>query len=442
MIIKACGIRRLATISWGVAVCCALTGAEPATPAPAVKPFKIIAVSDGTVTTHELKSGDFILGITDLAGGIINKVYMPGLKADIMGKQTDMYGRAGQVAIRDRSHGGRYNPTQAGFNETLGTQCAITTKPDRLIVEPHGMALWHGDGEYDFSRWENIGPDPYKNDGGNSDEDGLEEENLSVVINGITYTKQEAEVYSEFDYACVYDNVMGKYGITTSAIHHYFEIRFIRPPGHCINQHRTGTRLFNGKQLSKDLSKKAPEGVHPGTDQDMNDLIAVWSLRNDRKIWTPKFVHVRKADGTWAVQKAEADISEDSDNRIFINADSDQPDQGEALALYRPKTAINDDAIIGINEKTGDIVYKDDRIMDKRHGFNITHDLFRTRSMCKYGFGAHLGGMINRTKLSPGVYEAFRSEYYILYGTPQQIKTAVAQIDKIPPVPDKKAFPH
>ena len=74
--------------------------------------FDIISESDPRVTTHHLKSGSsgFQIGITSNGGGVINEVIIPGL-GDIMGPASDMYGRAGQVAIRDASHGGRYNPT-------------------------------------------------------------------------------------------------------------------------------------------------------------------------------------------------------------------------------------------------------------------------------------------------------------------------------------------
>ena len=189
------------------------------------KPFQIIAPSDPRVTTHRLRSGDLVIGLTDNGGGVINEVNIPGL-GDIMDKATDMYGRAGQVAIRDDSHGGRYNPTQAGFWETLGTQCQITHTEDKLVVEPRGMALWHGDRKYDFAEWENIGPDPYPEDNGHGDLDGLDERDLPG--------KQATEVYSEFDYYGIYENVMGQHGITTPAVYHYFEIRFIRPPGPCL----------------------------------------------------------------------------------------------------------------------------------------------------------------------------------------------------------------
>ncbi len=380
------------------------------------KPFRIIAPSNPRITTHQLKSGDLTIGLTDNGGGVINQVIIPGL-GDIMDQATDMYGRAGQVAIRDASHGGRYNPTQAGFNERLGTQCEIIQANDRLVVKPRGMALWHGDRQYDFTQWENIGNDPYGNDGGNSDVDGLDEAKLAG--------KQKTEVYSEFDYYGVYENYMGKHGICTPAIRHYFEIRFIRPPGHTLKQFRKGTKLWNSDALQEDISKSAPEGIHAGTDKDLNELKAVWSLRHDRSKWTYKFVHFRKKDGTWAVEKAtgpvSGNITKAGGTTAFVIADSSDPAEGIALGLYRPESDINLNTIIGINEETGSIVYKDNRTED----ISVIATSKRTPVMSKYGFSGTFSGMINRTRLQPGIYEAFRSEFYILSGTPQEIMETI-----------------
>lgn len=384
------------------------------------KPFKIIAESNSRVTTHQLKSGDMTIGLTDNGGGVINEVSLPGL-GDIMDKATDMYGRSGQVAIRDASHGGRYNPTQAGFYETLGTQCRITKTEDSLIVEPRGMALWHGDNKYDFSEWENVGPDPYRQDGGNSDRDGLDESDLPG--------KQETEVFSEFDYYGVYENYLGKHGIATPAVRHYFEIRFIRPPGHCINQFREGTPLWNEEMVKDDISRDAPEGVHAGTDKDLNNMLAVWSLRHDTKKWKYKFVHYRKKDGTWDVEDAKGPVTgnlqQKCDGTVFILADSDDPAKGTGLSLYRPKSDINTHTMIGVNEKSGEVVYKDNRT----DSVTVLVNASRTPVMCKYGFMGRFTGMINRTRLEPDVYEAFRSEYYILSGTPQEIMDAVRALE-------------
>ncbi|RMD81131.1 MAG: hypothetical protein D6820_05645 [Lentisphaerae bacterium] len=392
------------------------------------KEFKIIAVSDPAQTTHYLKSGTFTLGITDNGGGVINYLALPGV-GDIMDVEADKYGRAGQIAIRDRAHGGVYNPTQSGFNETLGTQCEIIQVPDMLIVKPRPMALWHGDGKYDFTEWENIGPDPYKNDGGHKDQDGLDESNLPG--------KQATEVFSEFDYFGIYQNLYGKFGLKTPVIRHYLEIRFIRPPGHCLKQFRDGTRRFNAKALSPDISERFPQGSFPGTASDLNGFIAVWSLRHDLAKWDAQVVYYRKSDGTWNMMKAEKKFRRgpqrltEPDNTAVIVADSSDPNRGRALGLYRPRSDINTFFMIGRNEQTGKIVYRDTRCKRPAHGTKLLYHYKRIPTMSKYGFLTLAEGMINRTRLPEHVYEAFRSEYFILSGTPKEIQAAIRQIDTV-----------
>ena len=387
--------------------------------------FEIISESNPRITTHHLTSGSsgFQIGITSNAGGVINEVIIPGL-GDIMDKEADLYGRAGQVAIRDASHGGRYNPTQAGFNETLGSKCEITQSSDykTLVVEPRPLALWHGDGQYDFTRWENVGADPYKTDGGNTDEDGLDEEDLPG--------KQLDEVRSEFDYYGTYEDLSGKNGIDIAIIRHYYQISFIRPPGHCINQHRAGTKLWNANAAQPDISRNAPDGVHQGSDKDMNRMTSVWSLRHDRDKWTPTYTYYRKTNGQWEtlimddVGKTDDEFP-NGDHTLFINAESNIETEGRALAIYRPKTDINRNMIIGLNETDGSISYKDNRAVKDV----IQYSPKRIASMSKYGFVNIIRGMINRTRLDSNTYEAFRNEVYILYGTPQEIMDAIALLD-------------
>jgi len=91
----------------------------------------IIVPSDPSVTTDTLRSGELVLGINSNGGGVINYLYLPGT-GNIFGPQSVKYGRSGQSAMRDALHGGRYNPTQAGFNETLGTPCTVKKGIDPL----------------------------------------------------------------------------------------------------------------------------------------------------------------------------------------------------------------------------------------------------------------------------------------------------------------------
>ena len=386
--------------------------------------FKIIAHSDNRITTHKLKSGPtgFEIGITSNGGGVINFVNFPGI-GDIMKLASDRYGRAGQLAFRDTSHGGSYNPTQAGYNEDIGTRCQVIKEGKKLIVPQRGMALWFGDKRNDFTQWENIGSDSYDNDGGNSDTDGLDESNLEG--------KQETEVFSEFDYYGVYEDVYGQNDISIGAIRHYFEVSFIREPGHCLNQFRAGTPLYNANALRNDISKKFPVGKHPGTDKDMNGVTAVWSLRNDVARWNFTHVYFRTTTGQWNIFEADVNVPSNSDHQIMILAESNNPNTGRAYCLYKPNTEINNFPIIGVNENTGTIAYKDERIFLSNEGTKMSYSKFRAPAMSKYGFSNKFSGLINRTRLDANIFEAYRGEYYIFYGTPQQIMDNISKIENL-----------
>lgn len=385
--------------------------------------FKIIAKSNPRVTTDTLTSGDLTIGINRNGGGAINQVIIPGI-GDIMQEQADKYGRCGQSSIRDRGHGKRYNPTQAGFNETLGTKCKITQSSDKkvLTVESRPVTLWHGDGKYDFTRWENIGKDPYNNDGGNSDEDGLDEETLPG--------KQASEVKSEFNFYGTYENIKGKYGIKTAAIRHYFEYRFIRPPGHAIKQHRRGTKLFDPSQLVDDISVQHPSGTFKATDKDMSKLMPAWAVRYDIDTWDPGFRYIKPKGKLWELMNRNNPIRRrrnEGFKQAFIISSSQDVNKGKAIGLYKPYSDINKFRIIGVNESDGSISYKDNRTLGR--GSLLLDNARRISTMSVSGFQDEQVGLINRNRLPKNIYEAVRAEVYLFYGTPKEIMDAIADLD-------------
>jgi hypothetical protein len=381
-----------------------------------------IALSDARLTTHTLSSGNVTLGISAAGGGYINMVNLPG-KGDIMDIASDMYGRGGQSAMRDQLRSGRYNPTQAGFNEPLGTPSEILAYPDSLIIKARPCALWHGDGQYDYIRWENIGADPYQGDGGNSDVDGIEEESLEG--------KQLTEVTSEFDYYGIYENFKGKNGVAIPCFRHYYEYRFIRPPGHCLSQFGQGTPAYNPDKLIGDLSTSEPAGTHAATAEDISYLIKVWSLRNDISKWDPPYRHLINSEGAWVLQERDGDMPDgkvSGDDALYqplvIIGESADPDSGLALGLYRPESDINTYVAAGIHEANGRVAYQDDRRMEVR----ILEQPRRIGTMAKYGFYLKANGLLNRNRTDSGIYEMVRSEFYLLVGTPMEIFEAASKI--------------
>ncbi len=398
---------------------------------------QVIAPSDSRITTHTLSSGNITLGISSDGGGYINMLKLPG-KGDIMGFATDRYGRGGQSAMRDRLHGGRYNPTQAGFHETLGTPSLITVNPDSLVINPRMCSLWHGDGKYDYTRWENIGADPYLNDGNNSDIDNVDEENLEG--------KQLTEVGSEFDYYGIYENYMGQDGVSIPCIRHYYEYRFIREPGHCLSQFGPGTAIYSESQIVSDISRLFPDGKHTATATDISGLIKVWSLRHDRALWEPPYRHMISAQGNWVLQNRTDDLASGGVHGqgatyqpLVIISDSPDRDKGVALGLYRPESEINNFVIVGRADSSGVQVYKDDRT----NNVIILEQPARVPAMTKYGFLLDGTGMLSPARTDSGVHEVLRSEFFILVGTPDEIFEAANKIHEltlIPPPVDQWNF--
>ncbi len=134
-----------------------------------------------------------------------------------MGPTTKQFGGGGQSAFLDFLHGNRYNPTQAGFANSAGTECNVTsgttsygkttlTIPRRTvclytmasITNANGTATIPG---YDFTQWENLANDKHDEDGGNTDVDAVVEQNLQ--------NKQADELTSEFDFYGTYTDMVG-----------------------------------------------------------------------------------------------------------------------------------------------------------------------------------------------------------------------------------------
>ncbi|RXP46221.1 T9SS C-terminal target domain-containing protein [Lutibacter sp. HS1-25] len=400
--------------------------------------FEIIAdnVSKRRAITDTIQSGNFTLGVNSNGGGYITEVSIPGI-GNTMGIQAQRYGRGGQSSIRDLSRGGQYNPTQAGFSDEGGTVCEVVKTNGKIVVPSRGCALYNGDGQFDYTRWENIVSDHPNIVDNNNDQDNIEEENLSVTINGITYTQQAAEVYSDFDFYCEYENIKNTANLSIPAIRHYLEYRFVRSstlPNSPMNQFNIPALTAVGKwspdKLPTDISTQFPEGIYPGSTTNLNYVSYSWSIRTDVAIWNPIYRYAQKNDNSWEIVQRQGTFNGDISNYKlrFIVADSNNENSGHALGFYLPDTTINTFDVVGINESDGSEAYSDDRTTE-----NFYLDIpYRTPSMSWIGFRKRFKGLIDKSILSatnPGVYEKFRQESILLYGTPAQIKTAFTQLD-------------
>lgn len=390
--------------------------------------FKIAVqqpLANADITTHEIQSGDVVLGVSEYGGGYINKLYIPGI-GDILGRHAARYGRGGQTSIRDRLHYGKYNPTQAGFSDRAGTHCVVLKKSSELlIVPPRPCALWHGDSKYDFIEWENLAADPYTRDKGFSDSDLIDEKNLPA--------RQETEITSEFDFTASYENAKDDVKVKIPAFRFQYEYRFIRKPGHGIRQFSSQTSSYDHSAEVTDISNKKPKGIHPSTESSLTGVTLSSTLRGDKSIWDPSIIYSVDRTGKLVVTPDKKGFRNVYyKNRQMLNeplvifSKSKDHNQGPAIGFFQPRSHINVYSITGRSLKGDYTTYEDDRIEKSQMLGNTA----RTSGMWLLGARTDFTGLLDTTLTPEGVYETVRGESYILVGTPEEIVLAAQGISQ------------
>jgi len=234
-----------------------------------------------------------------------------------------------------------------------------------------------------------------------------------------------------------YNNRTG--GIEISCIRHYFEWRYFRPPGHCINQFRPGLDIYKSASIHPDISEKFPPGKHKAEPFDMSYYKCVWTLRHDIEKWDPDYLFVKNTNENWIIRNREdkyykSILNEQGEwvwpNSLIIISDSDNPDTDNALGLYMPHSEFNKNETIGVNQTTGLIAYKDNR----RQSINASEVPRRIPTMSKFGFVSYTNGILNRNRLPEDIYEAYRFDVFILKGSPNEIWETVQKIENLEPI--------
>lgn len=418
--------------------------------------FVVARTSDPTVVTHTVSSGALQLGLSSNGGGYIAQITLP-TGTSIMGPASARYGRGGQSAIRDIVHSNKYNPTQAGFTGIAGTVCDIVTATGSAVIVARPACLFNGDGEYDFTRWENLASDGYETDGGNTDTDGLVEELANLP------GKQAVEITSEFDYYGTYVDYKGRTTgnfvngsdiINTPCIRHYFEYRYTRFPGHAISQHYNPTQ-YDSSITVNDIATSIT-GVQPFRKHDMGILKMHWALRIDRN-WVPQYRWIVDATGNlqsearndqnvkWTstykaaqiarLQNAEvANLNATATQRmsLIILSPSANADTTGAIGIYLPATQVNQQSIVGYTASNDNITYLEDRRLMTTNW----EQPVRTTDMQLFGFDVFHIGLMSPTSLQlekggTDNREKLRCEVYILYGSPNSILNNAKRISAL-----------
>ncbi|TSA37552.1 MAG: hypothetical protein D4R65_00385 [Verrucomicrobiaceae bacterium] len=400
---------------------------------PAAGPSPVVKPSDPFAVTHKFMIGEITIGVSDLGGGYLNFIDLGDGKNIVSGN----YGRGWQGSVRDQLHGGRYNPTQAGFRDDVGAPVTVVATEHSIKIPKFNLPLY-GDPVFDFTEHEDIAPDfkGYK-DNGNSDTDGIEESNLT----------QDDEVRSEFDFEGIYEDATDLAGGKIPVLRFYSLYTYARPPA-AIRQFGKTALLSDGKPVINETARvkdvsPAMTGNQPAADDDLSGVIftaygarlladsgytvPMWREKETWKI-LPELESGRGKEMEFCLPgPAEAGKSPPvtMDSEFLVLAKGNDPANSPAIALYSPSSDINTNQILGLDKATGRVIYKEDRRTQGKILFSRAIPAqvdMRNRYF--------LTGMLAPGHGKPNVLEALQNETFILFGTPDQILKAVEALKK------------
>lgn len=393
----------------------------------------IVQPSDPFAMTHKFKIGEITIGVSDLGGGYLNYVDVGDGKNIVSAN----YGRGWQGSVRDQLHGGRYNPTQAGFRDDVGAPVKVIAGEHSLKIPKFNLPLY-GDPVCDFTEHEDLAPDfkGYK-DNGNSDTDGIGESSLT----------QDDEIRSEFDFEGVYEDATALAGGKIPVLRFYSLYTYARPPA-AIRQFGKKALLSDGKPVInetarvKDVSPAMP-GTQPATDDDLSGVIFTaygTRLLSDSGFTVPMW-HEK---GAWqSLPELESGRGKEMefrlpgpaaegksppvtmDSEFLVLARGNDPATSPAIALYSPSSDINTNQILGLDKSSGRIVYKEDR---RTQGKILFSHVIPAQVDVRNRY--FLTGLLAPGHGKSNVLEALQNETFILFGTPDQILEAIEALRK------------
>ncbi|SEE97057.1 hypothetical protein SAMN04488554_3985 [Ruania alba] len=460
--------------SAGVATASSARAVGPVPPATN-EGYPIIAPHDPTEVTRAITSRGATLGFSRHGGGYINSLDL----GDGVNLVAPGFGRGGQTAVRDGLHSRRFNPTQGGYRDGGGTPVDMSVTAsrsgpgERLEIPRFNLCLFVGDGQFNYNEHEDLYPkQPVYGPG---DTDGIDETGLS----------QDDECRSEYDFFGFVEDASSMAGSAGIPVFkHYTCVEYQRDPGppltvagqqpekySAIHQSGPGAVHRNGRPAideSNRITDIAPE-LFPGeeaTNTDMSGFFNRYSLRivhsagyhyglwidpagNWQSEWLEpgtgprqqRFREDRYYDLVpgGRIQGDGGAFQTPASEDLIIAATGEDPYDSLGVGIFFPQeSAYNANPIVGIDRKTGKVLYTDDRRMRTQghfHGglggggtktvqgatFESYYTMFRTTQ--------YLTGMF-----APGIHghadavERAQREVYLLIGTPEEIRAAADNI--------------
>jgi hypothetical protein len=453
--------------------------------------------SDPTSVTHWIKSGDARFGFSDRAGGYMSCLlrehtgrlpdHCGGLPGDPNLSASD-YGRGWQSAFRDGLHRGRHNPTQAGFDDSWGIPVSLSEGEScggsggRVYIAPFRMPIF-SNSKYDWVENEDICPDGYKEDRDETDRDGIDESGIS----------QLEEVRSEWVYTGYYEDVSDLIYANVAAMRHVYQTDFRYSPDAILQFGESGVMddekdPVNPKALWLDLApdEGAPEslkGPQVATLEDYGTPMfgysgrVRWSFGYNNVLWVNSAGEWQRDEVIECGNKVLVQYGEDKHRRLYegdpggmmggdpgdfagqtelplmllSSGGVEDVDTAEAIGLYMPENRCNTQSVVGVDKRTGEEVYTQDR--RTRVLFSANRKACRTgtedaerlvwkdpadhepnvyieNDQTNIAIRSYLTGMLNPDNAPEGVFERYRLDVTVLLGTPNEILAAVKQLER------------
>ena len=434
----------------GVGVCVARSSGDASLVIDGLglSPYEPIVYAPPNRATHWFTGPNGLrVGLGELSGGIFNEMYW-GASDPATGREINlipgMNGRAVNFAFRSKYHRGVWNPIQSGHWEEFGRPVDITIREGELGRRyewgPIAMPLWHGDGDYDFSQYEDLTYGyPYATQPAHRDADTLPEKGLS----------QADEIISDFDLSGFYEDV-SSVSPGVLALRIVQRADFVRLTDN-TRQFNARGRLIDGRTSVidpstwvEDISPLLP-GNQSSSETDMTQIPMIWSDRFDRQFGQMKWLWIwhPKAD-TWEIvpldKWRDTNVTSETLTVITDSGNLADADVCRGVGLYYPAwSEINQYPIVGIETASGGVVYEERRPYSAEPVVQITSwradrkpqgengDIsgdFTMRSLRIF-----IQGMLSPNHTLIGCHERIQKENYWIFGPPSVIRKAVAAID-------------
>lgn len=389
-------------------------------------------------------------GFNNEGGGYINSFILRGYDQSVNGRNLTppQFGKGIQGSLRDRLHNGRYNPTQAGYNDKVGTPVVLTKRANYVSAQQFTLALY-GDPVFDFLSHETSSiVDVYKNDTGNSDSDYYAGDSTL-----------DSELRSEFDYSFRVEDASSKFGLSSFLREEYYI--YARAPSAIYQFTDPRSVVSDGSPVLKTDMRIADISNQPAnqTPRDTDLSYITHSVTGARLDSEFRYFHYRQGQ-SWVTGEVSADtplncekkmanekvfrfagsnkvVTSPSthcnlDQSLMILSNSPNPFDGTAVGVYFPLTHVLNKKQVSIFDKgTRAVAFSENRRLGSL--FQVVSTENSRYKYSSINVRSYLSGLLSPTSASAYYggkkFEGISSAVYFLVGTPEEILQAVRKCD-------------